>query len=56
MSNEKKPSTQDKVQQFLEKKKQAQANNKNNFNFNSIHSMKSQQAKKTSNNRRKMGG
>ncbi|WP_168927236.1 hypothetical protein [Virgibacillus necropolis] len=56
MSNEKKLSMQEKVQQHLEKKKQAQATNKNKTNMNSpIQRMNSQQTKKPSNTRRKMG-
>lgn len=56
MSNEKKLSMQEKVQQHLEKKKQAQSNNKNKTNMNaSTPQMKSQQTKRPSNTRRKMG-
>ncbi|WP_404452088.1 hypothetical protein LG329_17310 [Virgibacillus necropolis] len=56
MSNEKKLSMQEKIQQHLEKKKQAQSNNKNKTNMSgSMPHMKSQQTKKPSNNRRKMG-
>lgn len=56
MSNEKKLTMQEKVKQHLEKKKQAQSNNKNTTSVNgSMPHMKSQQTKKPSNTRRKMG-
>ncbi|WP_249872082.1 hypothetical protein [Oceanobacillus saliphilus] len=56
MSSEKKLSTREIVQQQLERKKQAQVNNKNNSNINSpAQRMQSQQTKKPSNTRRKMG-
>lgn len=56
MSNDEKLSMQEKVQQHLERKKQAQATNKNNTNMNdSKPHMKSQMTKKPSNTRRKMG-
>ncbi|MFZ3579965.1 hypothetical protein [Virgibacillus sp. DJP39] len=56
MSNEKKLSMQEKMQQHLDKKKQAQATNKNTTNINgSTQHMKSQLTKKPSNTRRKMG-
>ncbi|WP_198663184.1 MULTISPECIES: hypothetical protein [Paraliobacillus] len=54
---EKKLSTQEIVKQQLERKKQAQANGKNTMNLNgSSQRMKSQQTKKPSNTRRKVGG
>ena len=57
MSSEKKLSTQEIVKQQLERKKQAQSNGKNTMNMNSgSHRMKSQQSKKPSNTRRKIGG
>lgn len=57
MSSEKKLSTQEIVKQQLERKKQAQANGKNTMNLNSSSQrMKSQQTKKPSNTRRKVGG
>lgn len=56
MSNEKKLSTREIVQQQLERKKQAQANNKNTKNgYGSAKHMQSQLAKKPSMTRRKMG-
>ncbi|WP_172840535.1 hypothetical protein [Virgibacillus phasianinus] len=56
MSNERKLTMQEKVQQHLKKKKQAQATNKGRFNMNSsTQRMNSQQTKKPSNTRRKMG-
>ncbi|GGM18585.1 hypothetical protein GCM10011351_00470 [Paraliobacillus quinghaiensis] len=57
MSTEKKLTTQEIVKQQLERKKQAQSNGKNAMNLNSgNHRMKSQQSKKPSNTRRKIGG
>ena len=56
MSNEKKLTTREIVQQQLERKKQAQANNKNTKNGNSsAKHMQSQLSKKPSMTRRKMG-
>ncbi|MFS0673345.1 hypothetical protein [Ornithinibacillus sp. 179-J 7C1 HS] len=56
MSEQKKLSTKEIVQQQLERKKQAQANNRNAMNNNgSAKHMKSQLAKKPSMTRRKMG-
>lgn len=56
MSNEKKLSMQAKIQQHLDRKKQAQANNKNTTNINgSTQRMKSQLTKRPSNTRRKLG-
>ncbi|MGJ9457284.1 hypothetical protein [Oceanobacillus sp. CF4.6] len=56
MSGEKKLSTREIVQQQLERKKQAQADNTNKGNANSTTKrMQSQQSKKPSNTRRKMG-
>lgn len=57
MSSEKKLSTMEIVKQQLERKKQAQANGKNTMNVNgSGQRMESQQTKKPSNTRRKVGG
>jgi hypothetical protein len=56
MSEKKKLSTREIVQQQLERKKQAQANNNNNMHGNgSAKQMQSQLAKKPSMTRRKMG-
>lgn len=56
MSEKKKLSTREIVQQQLERKKQAQANNKNTMHGNgSAKHMQSQLAKKPSMTRRKMG-
>lgn len=56
MSEEKKLTTREIVQQQLERKKQAQANNKSTIKGNgSAKHMKSQLAKKPSMTRRKMG-
>ncbi|WP_176481931.1 hypothetical protein [Paucisalibacillus globulus] len=56
MSEKKKLSTREIVQQQLERKKQAQANNKNSKHGNgSAKNMQSQLAKKPSMTRRKMG-
>lgn len=57
MSSEKKLSTMEIVKQQLERKKQAQANGKNTMNLNgSSKRMESQQTKKPSNTRKKVGG
>ncbi|MFC4559723.1 hypothetical protein ACFO3D_16170 [Virgibacillus kekensis] len=58
MSEEKKLSMKEIFQQQLERKKQAQANNNKNKNQmnGANHRMQSQQAKKTSSTRRKIGG
>lgn len=56
IEEKKKLTTQEIVKQQLAKKKQAQANAKGKSNgANSMHRMKSQQSKKTSTTRRKMG-
>ncbi|WP_199860666.1 hypothetical protein [Oceanobacillus damuensis] len=56
MSSDKKLSTREIVQQQLERKRQAQASNKNTSNVNSsTKRMQSQQTKRPSNTRRKMG-
>ncbi|MEQ6377189.1 hypothetical protein RZN22_03635 [Bacillaceae bacterium S4-13-58] len=56
MSNEKKLSTQELIKQQLERKKQAQNNNTNMVSGKGpTHRMQSQQTKKVSNSRRKMG-
>ena len=57
MSNEKKLTTREIVQQQLERKKQAQANNNKNTQNGkgSAKQMQSQLSKKTSMTRRKMG-
>lgn len=57
MSNDKKLTTKEIVQQQLERKKQAQANNNNPKNGKgSAKQMQSQLSKKPSVTRRKMGG
>ena len=56
MSNEEKLNIQEKVQQHLDRKKQAKDNSNNKINMNgSNQHMKSQLTKKPSNARRKMG-
>lgn len=57
MTNEKKLSMQEIIKQQLERKKQAQdSNNQKDANWNSsTKKMQSQQTKKASNTRRKMG-
>lgn len=56
MSNEDKLSIHEKAQEYLDRKKQAQTNNKNITNVNgSSQRMKSQLTKRPSNTRRKMG-
>ncbi|MDC3417329.1 hypothetical protein [Aquibacillus salsiterrae] len=56
IEQKKKLSTQEIIKQQLERKKQAQETSKGKTNgANSMHRMKSQQSKKTSTTRRKMG-